>query len=99
MKTTLAYKTIFACGSLLLLTACGTLQTQEFDKNFGQSVVNARLAQTANPQASSKNQGVSPDQIDGRVSTEVIQRHHRTYTEPPRNDVNIFGIGVGGNSR
>jgi hypothetical protein len=87
---------IFALGVLSgpVLSACGTLNSDEFDRNFGQSVVNARLAQTQNPQASVRNQDAAFPGIDARVARETLQTHNRSYSAPePRG--NIFSIGVG----
>lgn len=82
-----------AITALTLLAGCST--TPIYDARFGDSVRQARLAMTINP-----NSAANPDQvtgIDGTAALEAIQRYHDSLKAPPP-VMNVIDIGgsVGG---
>lgn len=86
--------TIFGLAGLFTLAACST--TPQYDAHFGDTVRQARIAMTINPNASS-----NPDQVsgmDGQAAREANARYLQTFKEPPPvvNVINIGGaIGTG----
>lgn len=80
-------KTI-TCAALILIGGCST--TPNYDKRFGESVRQARLAMTINPVASA-----NPDPVtgmDGQAAREAITRYQDTFKVPPP-VVNVINIG------
>ena len=79
---------------LVLLAGCASV-TPYYDARFGNSVREAKLKMTINPDA-----GKNPDQVlgmDGKSARETIIFYQNTYKEPPP-PVNIINIGgnIGG---
>ena len=77
---------------LVLLAGCASV-TPQYDTRFGNSVREAKLKMTINPEA-----GKNPDQVlgmDGKSARESIIFYQNTYKEPPPpvNVINIGGIG------
>jgi len=73
----------------VLLGACATT-TPNYDARFGDTVREARLKMTINPDA-----GKNPDQVagvDGKAARESIIVYQGTYKAPPP-PVNVINIG------
>ena len=74
---------------LVLLAGCASV-TPHYDARFGNSVREAKLKMTINPDA-----GKNPDQVlgmDGKSARETIIFYQNTYKEPPP-PVNVINIG------
>ena len=74
---------------LVLLAGCASV-TPQYDTRFGNSVREAKLKMTINPDA-----GKNPDQVlgmDGKSARETIIFYQNTYKEPPP-PVNVINIG------
>ena len=76
--------------SAVLLAACSTTTTPDYDVRFGDAVRQARMRQTLNPTA-----GANPDPvlgIDGKAAQESIHLYHDSFKVPPP-VVNVINIG------
>jgi hypothetical protein len=76
----------------VLLAACSTTTTPEYDLRFGDAVRQARMRQTLNPAASA-----NPDPLlglDGKAAEEGIRLYHDSFKRPPP-VVNVINIGGG----
>jgi hypothetical protein len=79
--------------SAVLLAACSTTSTPDYDLRFGDAVRQARMRQTLNP-------GANPNPVvglDGKAAAEGIHLYHDSFKVPPPvvNVINIGG-GIGG---
>jgi hypothetical protein len=82
--------------SAVLLAACSTTTTPDYDQRFGDSVRQARMRQTLNPTASA-----NPDPVlglDGKAAQEGIHLYHDSFKVPPP-VVNVINIGGGVSAR
>jgi predicted Zn-dependent protease len=82
--------------SAVLLAACSTTLTPDYDQRFGDAVRQARTRQTLNPTASA-----NPDPVlglDGKAAQEGIHLYHDSFKSPPP-VVNVINIGGGVSSR
>jgi predicted Zn-dependent protease len=80
----------------VLLAACSTTTTPDYDQRFGDSVRQARMRQTLNPTASA-----NPDPVlglDGKAAQEGIHLYHESFKVPPP-VVNVINIGGGVSAR
>jgi len=76
--------------SAVLLAACSTTTTPDYDLRFGDAVRQARMRQTLNPTASA-----NPDPVlglDGKAAQETIHLYHDSFKAPPP-VVNVINIG------
>ena len=75
---------------LLLLAACATSESPNYDMKFGQTVREARLRMTINPDA-----GKTPDLalgMEGGAARSTIDRYHDSFKTPPP-VVNVINLG------
>jgi hypothetical protein len=82
--------------SAVLLAACSTTLTPDYDQRFGDAVRQARMRQTLNPTASA-----NPDPVlglDGKAAQEGIHLYHESFKVPPP-VVNVINIGGGVSAR
>jgi predicted Zn-dependent protease len=82
--------------SAVLLAACSTTTTPDYDQRFGDAVRQARTRQTLNPTASA-----NPDPVlglDGKAAQEGIHLYHESFKVPPP-VVNVINIGGGVSAR
>ena len=86
-----------------LLAGCAALdafpKTPNLDRTFGDSVREARMAQTLNPEASKNTDPVLG--IDGRTAREAYLNYQESFKQPaPAADVSVSGSagGTGGGS-
>ena len=82
-------KAVPALLALVLLGACST--TPHYDRHFGQSVRQARLAMTIDPRAGDKAEPAAG--IDGVAAREAMVRYHDSFKAPPP-VVNVINIGA-----
>jgi hypothetical protein len=88
-------KTCIALAAVLL-AACSTTTTPDYDQRFGDAVRQARMRQTLNPTASA-----NPDPVmglDGKAAQEGIHLYHDSFKVPPP-VVNVINIGGGVSAR
>jgi hypothetical protein len=81
----------------LLLAACGSTPTPNYDLRFGDAVREARQRQVLNPAA-----GLNPAPVtglDGKVAEEAMTLYRNSFKAPPPvvNVINIGGQTGGGN--
>jgi hypothetical protein len=79
---------------LCSLAACSTPPPTELDRNFGQAVRNARVAQTLNPSATGR---AHPPPTSGAIAKASMDRYQKSFETPPP-PVNVLNIGVGTSS-
>lgn len=91
-------KNLLIAALPLLLAACASTSTPDYDLRFGEAVRNARLQQTLNPTASATD--APPHGIDGRAGEEAVNLYRSTFKTPPP-VVNVINIGgpTGGSGR
>lgn len=91
-------KKLLIAASPLLLAACASTSTPNYDQRFGSAVRNARMQQTLNPNASVN--AAAPHGMDGRSAEEALNLHRSTFKTPPP-VVNVINIGgpTGGSGR
>lgn len=82
----------------LLLAACASSPTPNYDARFGEAVRQARFAQSINPNAASTNAVMG---MDGKAARETSERYQDSFRKPPQpvNVINIGGSLSGGGSR
>ncbi|MDD5250364.1 MAG: hypothetical protein PHY45_15380 [Rhodocyclaceae bacterium] len=85
------------CLALVLGLAGCASPTPMLDESFGDSVREARAAQTLHPDASLDADPVAG--LDGVAANEAIGRYHDSFKTPPpvTNVINIGGVVGGGN--
>ena len=76
----------------LLLGGCASY-TPTAEERFGEAVRQARAAQIARPAASTA--AAAP--LDGQAAKAAVDNYQRSFEAPPK-PVNVFNIGLGGNS-
>lgn len=92
-------RTVPALALAALLGACAvptpvTPLAPNMDRQFGESVRRARLAQTLDPQATRRNLGATT-QLDGTAAANATERYQDSFKEPPPT-FSIFGAPVSG---
>jgi hypothetical protein len=88
-------KTCLALLAPLVLAACASTATPNYELRFGEAVRQARQRQTLNPTASA-----NPDPVagmDGKAAHDALILYQSTFKAPPP-VVNVINIGgqVGG---
>lgn len=83
-------KTLFACLPLLLVAACSTTTTPDYDLRFGEAVNQARSRQTMNPSAALGRD--VPLSMDGAAASEAMNAYQESFKTPPP-VVNVINIG------
>ena len=85
-----------------LIAACGTPGNGEHpygptltDKHFGDSVRAARLAQTIDVDAASKQEDATG--TDGRSAALALENYEKSYSQP-RQSIKVLGIGSDDNN-
>jgi hypothetical protein len=76
--------------STVLLAACSTTMTPEYDQRFGDAVRQARMRQTLNPTASANTDPVMG--LDGKAAQDGMNLYHDSFKAPPP-VVNVINIG------
>ncbi len=76
------------CTSTLL--GCANTTTPILDSRFGDAVVQARLLQTLNPDASNNNDPVAG--LDGEAARHAMERYQESFKVPPAT-FNVINIG------
>jgi hypothetical protein len=76
-----------AIAASLTLTGCAST-TPNLDARFGEAVMQARAAQTINPDASNNPDPVSG--LDGRAARSAMERYHESFKTPP-STFNVIG--------
>ena len=76
----------------LLLGACASYAPSA-QEQFGETVRQARAAQSAQPAPSA----TRPAPLDGQAAKAAVDNYQRSFEAPPK-PVNVFNIGLGGNS-
>ena len=89
--------TALAALAIFTLSACAPT-TPNFDENFGETSRVLRAQQTHNPDAPIANRDKLPDGLEGRAAREAYERYQQSFTTPPQPTVNVFGVGLGGES-
>lgn len=87
---------IFIVAALTLLAACATTPSA-YDRQFGDTVRDAKQKMTTNPNAGKT--GGSVAGMDGKAAQEILTRYHASFKTPPAvaNVINIGGaVGGGG---
>lgn len=81
-----------SCAMLAILAGCST--TPNYDARFGDTVRQARIAMTINPNASANPDPVAG--IDGQAAREAFARYQDSYKAPPPvvNVINIGGVAT-----
>ena len=74
----------------VVLAACATSATPDYDARFGDAVREARQRQALN--AGAPPQATPPDGLDGKSAQDAITLYQKTFKAPPP-VVNVINIG------
>lgn len=74
----------------VLLAACATSTTPNYDQRAGDALRSAKLAMTINPDAGKTVDAT--DGMDGKAAKEAVGRYQNSFKTPPPT-VNVINIG------
>lgn len=78
------------CILMAALALAGCSTTPNYDAHFGESVRQARLAMTVNPNGTPDSDKAAG--MDGKAAKEAMERYYDTFKAPPP-VVNVINIG------